>query len=69
MTDIKTKSLMERRLHPVVQFIDKLSWIMLFALMTITALDLFLRNFTNMSILGSVELTELMMVIIVFFSF
>ncbi|NOX35198.1 MAG: TRAP transporter small permease [Deltaproteobacteria bacterium] len=68
MAHFKIDSLIENRLYPLVKLIDKLSWIMLFALMTMTAIDLFLRNFTNTSILGSVELTELMMVIIVFCS-
>lgn len=66
--EIKFETLIESKFYPVVRFIDKLSWIMLFVLMTMTALDLFLRNFSNSSILGSVELTELMMVIIVFCS-
>ena len=52
----------------MVRIMDKLSWIMLFAMMALTAVDLFLRNFTNASILGSVELTELLMVIVVFCS-
>ncbi|MCD4676403.1 MAG: TRAP transporter small permease [Desulfobacula sp.] len=68
MTQFKIDFLTEKRLYPLVRLIDKLSWIMLFALMAMTAVDLFLRNFTNASILGSVELTELMMVIIVFSS-
>ncbi len=64
----KFEILVESKLYPVVRFIDKLSWIMMFALMTMTALDLILRNFSNTSVLGSIELTELMMVIIVFCS-
>lgn len=68
MTYLKFETLIEKSLYPVVRFIDRLSWIMLFVLMAMTALDLFLRNFSNSSILGSVELTELMMVIIVFCS-
>lgn len=68
VTHSKFDSLVEKRLYPLVKLMDRLSWIMLFALMAMTAVDLFLRNFTNTSILGSVELTELMMVIIVFCS-
>lgn len=62
------ETLVEKRFSPLVRVVDKLSWIMLFAMMAMTATDLFLRNFTNSSILGSVELTELMMVIVVFCS-
>ena len=68
MTQSKFEALIETKFYPIVRFIDKLSWIMLFALMIMTALDLILRNFSNTSVLGSVELTELMMVIIVFCS-
>lgn len=64
----KFEIFVESTFYPVVRIIDKISWIVLFALMAMTALDLFLRNFSNTSVLGSVELTELMMVIIVFCS-
>ncbi len=68
MTDLKFEALIENRLYPIVRFIDRCSWVMLFVLMSMTALDLLLRNLSNTSILGSIELTELMMVVIVFFS-
>lgn len=68
MRSSRFESLVEKRVFPLVRFIDRISWVMLMALMGMTALDLFLRNVTNTSILGSVELTELMMVMIVFFS-
>ncbi|THB72886.1 MAG: TRAP transporter small permease [Desulfobacteraceae bacterium] len=58
----------ENGLFPLVKFIDRLSWVMLFAMMAMTITDLFLRNFTNSGILGSVELTEFMMIIVVFCS-
>jgi TRAP-type C4-dicarboxylate transport system permease small subunit len=57
-----------KRLYSFVKFLDCLSWVTLFAMMTITISDVFLRKFTNTSILGTVELTEFMMVIVVFCS-
>lgn len=68
MTQVKSESLIEKMFYPLVRFADKISWIMLFAMMTMTAIDLFLRNFTNSSVLGANELTELMMVAVVFCS-
>ena len=35
-------------------------------MMLMTMIDVLLRKFTNLSILGTVELTELMMVIVIF---
>ncbi len=66
MSQTRFESFIETRIYPFIGVMDKLSWIVLFVLMVMTATDLFLRNFTNTSILGSVELTELMMVVIVF---
>lgn len=60
--------MIEKKFNPLVRLLDKVSWIMLFSMMTMTAIDLFLRNFTNASILGANELTELMMVAVVFCS-
>lgn len=58
----------EGLLLPVVRFIDRISWVILFTMMAMTIIDLFLRNFTNSGILGSVEITEFLMVIVVFCS-
>jgi TRAP-type C4-dicarboxylate transport system permease small subunit len=55
-------------LFPIVRFVDRITWITLFGMMIMTMTDVLLRKFTNFSILGSVELTELMMVVIVFCS-
>ena len=52
----------------IVRYIDYLSWGALFGMMMMTMLDVFLRKFTNSSILGTVELTESMMVVLVFCS-
>jgi TRAP-type C4-dicarboxylate transport system permease small subunit len=54
--------------YPFVKILDYISWLTLFAMMMITISDVFLRKFTNTSILGTVELTEFMMVIVVFCS-
>ncbi len=58
----------ESWLMTVTRTIDIVSWVILFAMMMMTMIDVLLRYFTNSSILGSVELTELMMVIVVFCS-
>ncbi|MBW1848168.1 MAG: TRAP transporter small permease [Deltaproteobacteria bacterium] len=58
----------ESRFFPVVRFVDRITWVVLFIMMLMTMTDVFLRKFSNLSILGTVELTELMMIIIVFCS-
>lgn len=57
---------LERLLYPVTRVIDRVSWIVLFLLMMMTITQVFLRKLTNHSLLGTVELTELSMVFIVF---
>ena len=68
MTQQQNTTWAEKGLYPLVKFIDYFSWVTLFAMMSITIGDVFLRKFTNSSILGTVELTEFMMVIVVFCS-
>lgn len=58
----------ESRFYPVVRFVDRITWVVLFIMMLMTMADVFLRKFSNLSILGTVELTELMMIIVVFCS-
>ena len=58
----------EKGLYSVVKFVDYFSWLTLFSMMVITITDVLLRKFTSTSILGTVELTEFMMVIVVFLS-
>lgn len=58
----------EKKVYPLVRIMDQVSWIMLFAMMAMTTTDLFLRNFTNSGILGSIEMTEFLMVIVIFCS-
>ena len=59
---------LEARFYPVVRFVDRITWVVLFMMMLMTMADVFLRKFSNQSILGTVELTELMMIVVVFCS-
>jgi TRAP-type C4-dicarboxylate transport system permease small subunit len=58
----------ERWYYPVVRFFDRLTWVVLFVMMSLTMADVLLRKIVNHSILGTVELTELMLVLVVFCS-
>jgi len=58
----------EKWLFPFVRMVDRITWVVLLAMMTMTMIDVLLRKFTNHSLLGTVELTEMMMVIVVFCS-
>jgi len=58
----------ESRFYPIARFADRVTWVVLFIMMLMTMADVLLRKFSNLSILGTVELTELMMIIIVFSS-
>jgi len=58
----------ESRFYPIVRFVDRITWVFLFIMMLMTMADVLLRKFSNLSILGTVELTELMMIIVVFSS-
>jgi TRAP-type C4-dicarboxylate transport system permease small subunit len=62
----KLVTTLERVLYPVTKVIDKVSWVVLFLLMLMTITQVFLRKLSNHSLLGTVELTELSMVFIVF---
>jgi len=68
MMEQKNTPNITKSFYPLVRLLDYLSWITLFIMMTITISDVFLRKFFNTSILGTVELTEFMMVIVVFCS-
>ena len=63
MTLDRLKRSMQQGLFPVIKVIDRVTWAFLFLMMLMTMIDVLLRKFTNLSILGTVELTELMMVI------
>ncbi len=55
--------------RPVSSFLDKASWLVLFLMMFYTVLDVLSLKVASYSLLGTVEMTALMMVICVFFSF
>lgn len=59
---------MEAWYYPVVRFFDRLTWVVLFLMMSLTMADVLVRKLINHSILGTVELTELMLVVVVFCS-
>ena len=56
------------RLDTLCKGLGYISSVVLFALMCLTVADILMRKFLNHSILGTVELTELMMIVIVFFA-
>jgi TRAP-type C4-dicarboxylate transport system permease small subunit len=55
-------------LNPLCRGLGYIASMVVFALMGLTMADILMRKFLNQSILGIVELTELMMVVIVFFT-
>jgi TRAP-type C4-dicarboxylate transport system permease small subunit len=55
-------------LNPLCRRLGYIASVTVFALMCLTVADILMRKFLNQSILGTVELTELMMVVIVFFT-
>lgn len=59
----------ESWLLPTVKLLDRLTWVILFVLMMLTVANVVLRlPVFNTSIIGAKELTELMMILIVFCS-
>lgn len=59
---------LEKTLYPLARYLDRITWVVLFIMMVMTMTDVFLRKFSNLSLLGTVELTEIMMIIVVFCS-
>jgi TRAP-type C4-dicarboxylate transport system permease small subunit len=55
-------------LNSLCKVLCSIASVALFAMMCLTVADILMRKFFNNSILGTVELTELMMVVIVFFT-
>ena len=55
-------------LNPLCKVLCYIASVILFAMMCLTVADILMRKFLNHPILGIVELTELMMVVIVFFT-
>ncbi|MFQ5841932.1 MAG: TRAP transporter small permease subunit, partial [Thermodesulfobacteriota bacterium] len=58
----------QSRIYPISKQLDRIASIILFFMMLLTIADVFLRKVFSKSILGTVEVTEFMMVIVVFFS-
>ena len=52
----------------MARLLDRLAWVVLFAMMTMTMADVLLRKLTNITIIGAGEMTEMMMAVIVFCS-
>jgi len=55
-------------LNPFCRVLCSIGSVTLFAMMCLTVADILMRRLLNKSILGTVELTELMMVVMVFFT-
>jgi len=58
----------QSRIYPISKKLDRIASIILFFMMLLTVADVFLRKVFSRPIMGSVEVTEFMMVGLVFFS-
>lgn len=54
--------------HPISRMMSRIASVILFLMMLLTIADVFLRKVFSKSILGTVELTEFMLAILIFFS-
>lgn len=54
--------------HPVSRMMSRIASVFLFLMMLLTVADVFLRKVYSKSILGTVEVTEFMLLIVVFFA-
>ena len=59
---------LESWVHPISKLMSRIASVILFLMMLLTIADVFLRKVFSKSILGTVELTEFMLVILIFFS-
>ncbi len=59
---------MESGLRPVSRFMSRIASGFLFLMMCLTTTDVFLRKVYSQSILGTVEVTEFMLLIVIFFA-
>ncbi len=59
---------LDRRVSLLAAFMNRIACLVLFAMMVLTMADVFGRKVFNDSILGTVELSEFMLAIIVFFA-
>lgn len=53
---------------PIITALNYISLLSMFSMMMLTVADVFMRKVFNNSILGTVEVTELMMIIVIFFA-
>lgn len=60
--------LFQSLVYPVSKVMNRIASIILFFMMALTITDVFLRKVFSRSILGTVELTEFLMLILVFFT-
>ena len=58
----------ESWVHPLSRFTSHIASVVLFLLMILTILDVFLRKVFSKSILGTVEMTEFLLVFVIFFA-
>lgn len=58
----------KRTLFRLAALLDRISWGVLFVMMVMTMADVLLRKFTNITIIGCGEMTEMMMAVVVFCS-
>ena len=58
---------LEKWVHPLSKLMSHIASVILFLMMLLTITDVFLRKVFSNSILGTVELTEFMLVIVIFF--
>ncbi len=55
--------------QPISSFLDRIAWAVLFFMMVYTVVDVLALKLFNYSLLGTVEMTALLMVLCVFFAF
>ena len=59
---------LESWVHPVSKVMSRVASVFLFLMMLLTVTDVFLRKVYSKSILGTVEVTEFMLLIVIFFT-
>jgi TRAP-type mannitol/chloroaromatic compound transport system permease small subunit len=59
---------LERWIHPVSKLMSRIASVILVLMMFLTVTDVFLRKVFNRSILGTVEVSEFLLLIIIFFT-
>ncbi len=59
---------LESWVHPMSKLMSRIASVILFLMMCLTITDVFLRKVYSKSLLGTVEVTEFMLVIVIFFT-